>query len=132
MRLTLTLTATALLLATPALAGPKEEAEVTRLAQCTTHLAALSVLAETFPTDARIKPLADRMNPLLPRVGARFDALRKVVGDEKTQAITEKVFADAKPQIEAVVGAKDPAAALVTNHGKALDACLTEIAKLPA
>ena len=133
MRLTaLTLTAGALLLATPALAGPKEEAEATRLAQCTTHLAALSVLAEAFPTDVRIKPLADRMTPLLPRVGARFDVLRGIIGDEKTQAITDGVFANARDQISDIVEADDPPAALLSNHGRELESCLVEIARLPA
>lgn len=128
----LTLTTAVLLIATPAMAGPAEEAELLRLAQCTTHIAALSVLSEMDPTSARLKPYADRMTPLLPRLGTRFATLRDVIGDAKAQEMTDKVFADAKPGIEAIVAATDPADTLIAKHGKALDACLTEIAKLPA
>ena len=128
----LPITAATLLFVAPAFAQSAAEVEMGRLAKCTTHLAALSVLFESAPNDQRLKPLAERMNPLLPRLGARFDTLRTSLGETKAQELSDKVFADAQADINAIVEAPDPAGKLIDSHGREIEACLAEIAKLPA
>ena len=119
------------LLATPTLAAEPAEAELYHWGECAAVGALFEAAVGIGATDPRITSASSTFADVSPRMEAYANAIADRLGEERANAVRDKILQDYDSDIALWGDTEDRDAFMLETWGKTMDRCLKEATALP-